>query len=260
MTPNSNAGWSDLLRTPSATAHVVQLYQDEEFLAEAVTEYIGAGLRCGEAAILIVTPAHRTLFIKAFAAAGLDSGRAISDGQLRFLDASATLQGFMRQGLPDWHRFRAAVGGALAGLRCEYPGVRAYGEMVDVLWRDGRRDAAIRLEEYWNDLAQIQTFSLLCAYYMDNLDPAAYNGPLECVCKAHSHLIPARHYARFDAAVSAASEDVLDPALAGMLKSLSSSHRCATQMPLGQATLLWLKKNMPRTADKVLDRVRTELG
>jgi hypothetical protein len=27
-------------------------------------------------------------------------------------------------------------------------------------------------------------------------------------------------------------------------------------MPQGQATLLWLKRNMPRTADKVLAEVR----
>jgi len=52
--------------------------------------------------------------------------------------------------------------------------VRAYGEMVDVLWQRGERDAAIRLEEFWNDLARLQTFSLLCAYCIDHLDPQAY--------------------------------------------------------------------------------------
>ncbi len=78
--------------------------------------------------------------------------------------------------------------------------MRAYGEMVDVLWQRGERDAAIRLEEFWNDLAKLQTFSLLCAYEMDPLDPAAYH-PLECVCKVHTHLIPAADYRRFNQAV-----------------------------------------------------------
>jgi hypothetical protein len=31
-------------------------------------------------------------------------------------------------------------------------------------------------------------------------------------------------------------------------------------MPGGQATLLWLKRNMPRTADKVLAQVRARTG
>ena len=48
--------------------------------------------------------------------------------------------------------------------------------------------------------------------------------------------------------------------LAQMLISLSANHRPPTQMPLGQATLFWLKKNMPRTADKVLSQVRAELA
>ena len=31
-------------------------------------------------------------------------------------------------------------------------------------------------------------------------------------------------------------------------------------MPLGQATLFWLKRNMPRTADKVLSQVKLQLA
>jgi hypothetical protein len=128
--------------------------------------------------------------------------------------------------------------------------------MVDVLWQRGERDAAIRLEEFWNDLAKLQTFSLLCAYYMDNLDAAAYDGPLECVCKVHSHLIPARDYERFNQAVMEASKQVLDVPLSEMLLSLAQQHRPPTAMPEGQATLLWLRRNMPRTAEKVLAEVR----
>jgi MEDS: MEthanogen/methylotroph, DcmR Sensory domain len=141
-------------------------------------------------------------------------------------------------------------------MRLDYPTVRAYGEMVDVLWQRGERDAAMRLEEFWNDLAKLQTFSLLCAYYIDNLDGAAYAGPLECVCKVHTHLIPAHDYSLFNAAVIEATKEVLEQPLAEMLLSLSEQHRPQTAMPQGQATLLWLQRNMPRTAAKVLAEVR----
>jgi hypothetical protein len=65
-----------------------------------------------------------------------------------------------------------------------------------------------------------------------------------------------RNYELFNQAVIEASKQVLDQPLAQMLLALSDNHRPSTAMPLGQATLLWLKRNMPRTADKVLAEVR----
>jgi len=173
------------------------------------------------------------------------------------LEAQAALDTFMRDGMPDWTAFHASVGGAIAELRLDYPAVRAYGEMVDILWQDGQHDAAVRLEEHWNELARLQTFSLFCAYYMDNLDGASYGGALQCVCKVHTRLIPARDYRHFDEAVAQAARDAMDESLSGMLLALAAKRQPGmAEMPLGQATLLWLKKNMPLTADKVLAGVR----
>jgi hypothetical protein len=90
---------------------------------------------------------------------------------------------------------------------------------------------------------------------MDALDPKAYAG-LQSVCKAHTHFIPTREPSKLNQAVSEASRKVLDEPLANILLSLAASHQTATKMPSGQATLLWLSQNMPRTADKVLREVR----
>jgi hypothetical protein len=239
--------WPELVKHPGERDHFVHMYQDLEALADAVTDYIGTALERGEAAIVIATPAHRAKFLEK-----LEPGQ----GQLRLLDAEETLARFMTNGMPEWQGFHEIVGGAIAEARLQYPAVRAYGEMVDVLWQAGRREAAIRLEEYWNELARLQTFSLFCAYSMDHLDPDAYGGPLESVCKLHTHLIPARDHARFDRAVSEAAEKVLDGPLAQILLSLSANQPPPTRMSPGQATLLWLRQNMPRTADKVLNELR----
>jgi DcmR-like sensory protein len=249
--------WPELLQQPNGGDHFVQVYSDERFLCEAVAEYTGTGLRRGEGVIVIATPSHCTAFMEQLEADGVAAKDAVQRGQLLMLDADETLARFIPGGMPDWQTFHALVGGVIAKMRLDYPTVRAYGEMVDVLWQRGERDAAIRLEEFWNDLAKLQTFSLLCAYYMDNLDAAAYRGPLECVCKLHTHLIPAPDYERFNQAVIEASKEVLDAPLADMLMSLSERHRPRTAMPQGQATLLWLRRNMPRTADKVLAQVRS---
>jgi MEDS: MEthanogen/methylotroph, DcmR Sensory domain len=228
--------------------HLVHLYQEVDGLADAVAEYIGAGLRRGEAAVVIATPQHRAALL----------GRiACSDASLlRILDAEETLAKIMADGMPQWKTFHEVVGGMIAELRLRRPAVRAYGEMVDVLWQRGEREAAVRLEEYWNELGRLQTFSLLCAYYMDPLDSQAYDGPLECVCKTHTHLVPARDTARFDEAVREASGRILDQPLAQLLLALAANHRPETRMPAGQATLFWLKQNMPRTAEKILEEMR----
>jgi hypothetical protein len=260
MIPSEAVSWPELLQAPKGGDHFVQVYRDEAFLFESVAEFTGTGLRGGEAVIIIATASHRAAFVRELEGVGIAVKRAIERGQLVLLDANETLAKFTPGGMPDWQTFHALIGGVIARLRLEYPSVRAYGEMVDVLWQRGERDAAVRLEEFWNDLATLQTFSLLCAYYMDNLDSAAYHGPLECVCKVHTHLIPARDYERFNQAVIEAANEVLDEPLAQMLLSLSERHRPSTGMPQGQATLLWLKRNMPRTAEKVLAGVRSKFG
>ena len=260
MTRDTGPSWQDLLKHPDGGDHFVQVYQDHAFLGDAVAEFVGAGLRAGEASVVIALPAHTAIFLRRLEARGLVPQHAIKRGQLRVLDASATLARFMKDGAPDWRTFHEVCGGAIAELRLQYPRVRAYGEMVDVLWQQGLREQAIELEGFWHRLSTLQTFSLLCAYQIDNLDSNAYGGGLERVCGAHTHFIPSADYARFNQAVSDASKDVLDQPLAQMLISLSSNHRPPTHMPLGQATLFWLTKNMPRTADKVLSQVRARLA
>src|SRR5207237_10123218 len=84
----------------------------------------------------------------------------------------------MLDGVPDVVRFRAVIGGVLAKAKTT-AGDRAratvFGEMVALLWAAGKRDAAIRLEELWYDLAQTHAFSLRCAYPMNNITSKAHS-------------------------------------------------------------------------------------
>jgi hypothetical protein len=208
--------------------------------------------------VLIARPDHLRAFEHDLSLRGCAVQAARDAGQLKTLDAREMLEGFMVDGAPQWKPFHEAIGGLIAQMRLQYPAVRAYGEMVDILWQAGSRDAAIRLEEFWNDLARLQTFSLFCAYFMDPLDSSAYGGPLECVCKVHTHLIPARDYRLFDESVTRASRKVLDEPLSRMMLHLAQEQQPGTQMPEGQAVLLWLQKNMPRTAEKVMNEVRSQ--
>ena len=256
MNAAESENWLDLVRQPAGTEHLAQLYRDQSFLNELVGEYVATGLAHGEGVVLIAAAGHREGFVGELERLGAYPAEAAARGQLLWLDAEQTLADLTAGGSLDWQRFHAAIGGLIARLRLEYPAVRAYGEMVDLLWQRGEQDTAIRLEEFWNELASLQTFSLLCAYRMDPLDGSAYPGALECVCRLHTHLIPARDYARFNEAVVQASREVLDSPLADLLLSISERHGMPTRMPQGQATLLWLQRNMPRTAERILAGMR----
>ncbi|HTM59351.1 MAG TPA: MEDS domain-containing protein [Burkholderiales bacterium] len=246
--------WPELVRHPGARDHMVQVYQDRDFLADAVSLYVSAGLRAGEAAIVIARPEHRERFVRELKREGVYPSPA-----LRLLDADETLAQVTVDGMPEWTAFHKLMGGAIAEMRLQYPRVRAYGEMVDILWQRGDKPAAIRLEEFWNEIGKLQTFSLLCAYAMDPLRGDTYAG-LESICRCHTHLIPARDYGELNEAVRQASLKVLDAPLAQMLLTLAASNRPHTEMPLGQAALIWLRQNMPRTADRILDEVRADLS
>ena len=247
---------NDLVNHPGAHDHFVQLYDNTDRLADAVARYAQAGLARGEAVVLIATREHRHAFLRKLDGADV----AYGEERLTVLDAERTLERFMANGMPQWKRFHEVIGGLIAELRLRHPTVCAYGEMVDVLWQRGEREAAIRLEEYWNELGRLQTFSLFCAYRLSPLDPASYGGPLESVCRTHTHLIPHHDVQGFNQAVRAASAKTLDQPLAELLLSLAARHSQGTQMPFGQAALLWLKQNMPRTADKVLSEVRSTIS
>lgn len=215
--------------------HLVQLYQDPACLADAVAEYVRDGLARGEGVVVIARPEIRAPF---------------QEDPVVLLDAEETLWRIMAQGMPSWTRFRDAIGGSITDLRRRYPAVRAFGDMVDVLWQRGDRAAAIRLEEYWNELGRVHAFSLFCAYRLDPLDPN------ESICSVHTHLLPPRERADFDEEVKAASRKVLDEPLAGILLGLAAARRANTEMSAGQATLFWLKQNMPRAAERVLRELR----
>src|SRR4051812_256314 len=138
--------WAEVLKHSAGGDHIVQTWQDEAFLAETVAEYIGSGVRGGDAGLIVATREHAAIFKQKLGTAQTD--------QVRFLDAEATSAKFMIDGMPDWNAFHRAIGGLIAEIRLRYPAVRVYGEMVDVLWQRGEHEAAIRLEEFWNELAK----------------------------------------------------------------------------------------------------------
>jgi signal transduction histidine kinase len=180
--------------------HVVQFYEDASFLSDAVVRFLAAGFAAGAPAVVIATEAHRTGFVQRLNERGFDVERARAKGRLVLLDARETLNRFMAGGLPDWSRFKQVIGAVLEQSHRDGGGaqVRAYGEMVDLLWKDGNPQAALLLEEQWNDLGRDYPFSLLCAYEMGNFRTREDAQAFQSVCAVHSHVVPTEKYSQVE--------------------------------------------------------------
>jgi signal transduction histidine kinase len=186
------------LADPGHHSHAVQFYEQDEFLYETVGKFLRAGLEAGDRLLVIATEAHRDGFKRELGARTAD--QAIRSGQLVMLDARETLAKFMIGEMPDADLFKDVLARVIATTATHRPGarLRAYGEMVDLLWRDGNSSAAIRLEELWNDAGTIHEFSLLCAYVMGNFYKEGDAARFMEVCRNHSHVIPTEDFAQID--------------------------------------------------------------
>jgi hypothetical protein len=180
----------DVPRSTSAGSgfHAVRFYENRDSLARIVGQFLGEGFVNGLPAIVIATPEHRDAIRGVLTARFFDVSRLELAGNLIMADASAMLARFMVNGMPDTARFQDEVV-PLIERACrgrEECVVRAYGEMVDVLWKAGQTIAAVRLETLWNQLAGTYSFGLLCGYSMGHF----YKGTAQDDLRAlHTHLI-----------------------------------------------------------------------
>lgn len=183
--------------TPVPHDHVVQFYEDESFLADCVATFLAPGLRQGQPAVVVATEPHRRACLRTLTRKhGIDVATAKLSGQLTCLDARETLKLFMVDGMPDAGLLKERLGAVLSQIVAAHPGQRllAYGEMVDLLWRDNNAHAAIRLEEIWNELAGSYSFSLLCAYDVTTFTRSSSGVGIREICQTHGHVIPAESY------------------------------------------------------------------
>src|SRR6266542_997404 len=189
---------STLLIEGPVNRHFAQLHRDPEALTDAVNLYLQTGLRRGNGVVVIAARAHTDRFLTRLREDELDPGVFLKSGQLELHDAELTLRKFMCNETPDWEDFLRAMVSIFERVRAFGRGTtRVYDGMVNLLWHEGRPEAAIRVEEYWNDLERMYPFSLFCSYMLDLHDDHAYSGPLEGIGRTHSDIIGTAEDERF---------------------------------------------------------------
>lgn len=169
--------------------HVVQFYDQTDDLARTVGDYLSAAVIAGEVAVVIATEAHRRAFEAEMSRAGVDMAAAGRDGSILWLDAAETVSRFVRDGQVDPHDFRRVVGSVLREVAQTGREIKAYGEMVALLWEAGHVLGAIELEKLWNGLATELHFSLFCAYHIDSVAGEEHADALHEVCRLHTAVV-----------------------------------------------------------------------
>jgi hypothetical protein len=173
--------------------HSVQIYDDDAVLLDALEGFIVGALRRGEAAVVIATPGHRNSLRKRLVAQGLNVDAAAGQDRYLALDVAETLGQFMRHGWPDEELFRTSVNAILDRARGDdgRP-VRAFGEMVAVLWAQGDSGATVSLEHLWHSLCREEAFALFCAYPRSGFTQDAMESMRE-ICAAHNRVVGQVH-------------------------------------------------------------------
>jgi hypothetical protein len=185
--------YEHLLEHAEPRRHIVQFYgTNERLLIRNLSLYLGSGLHRGDHALCISAAARRETLLRQLEALRVDAGAALAAKQLVMLNAEETLSAILVNGEPDWQRFADTVEPVVRELQPAqgHRQLRVYGELVDLLWRSGRVDAAIRLEAMWNRF--FDTCPLVCGYGVD--DPAAgHAAAVEQLLCAHTHHIGVVH-------------------------------------------------------------------
>jgi hypothetical protein len=237
----------------------VQLYTDDDALVRNVGRYLAEGVRNGEAGIIIATPEHSEAFRSNLRGRAVDVPLLEGSRKLLFLNAAKTLSRFMVRGRPDWSRFEATITNAFRSLTRDGRPVRAYGEMVGLLWAAGEYSAAIRLEGFWNRILGSLSAALYCAYPIDLFGDEFEASAIHAILCDHTHLLPADE------------AEILEDALQGAMEQVVGQNVRTSQwmretpwpdawgaVPSPERMILWLRENLPNSAPEILDRARRE--
>lgn len=241
-----------------APRHFAQFYEaDPGRLVASLGSYVEEGLAAGDAILLIATAEHTDALLHTLAVDGDGPPRARS---IVCLDAETTLRHFLVDGTPDWGRFEQTIGGAIKRVqRTSRTGqLRAYGEMVGLLWQAGNPQAAVILERFWNELLTQEDFTLFCGYPIDVFGGAFRLADVEVLLCAHSMIVPAGATPTMEHAVERAMHEVLGPRAQRIHDQMEAATRAALRgLPQPERRLLWLREHLPDHADQIASLART---
>lgn len=168
--------------------HFVHFYDEDGTVLDSLEEFIFDGIDQEESVVVIALNTHLEALEDRLVARGVNVDAAREADQYITVDAVRFLPTFLVGGWPDDELFRQAVLALLDRARKTGRPVRAFGELVAILWSQGHKGATVRLEHMWHELCETEVFSLYCAYPRTGF-PQDASESIQEICDAHSAVI-----------------------------------------------------------------------
>ena len=168
--------------------HVVQVYENDNLFLSALEGFIGSGFLAGDAVIIIATNEHLAAIETRLTNQGFDIELFKARDQFIALEANEMLSKFMLNNWPDEKLFFETITSLLERVQQKDRKIRAFGEMVALLWEQGLNGATVQLENLWNQLHKKSQFTLFCAYPKIGFTQDIHSS-MDKICCEHSKII-----------------------------------------------------------------------
>jgi MEDS: MEthanogen/methylotroph, DcmR Sensory domain len=185
----ANIFWGEI----APTDHVLQIYENDEVFLDTLTAFVGAGINSNDSCIVIATDDHLQALQRNLERHAIHVADLIADNMFIPLNAEEVLSRFMVKDWPDENLFNQTVSWVLRKARGRTNRkVRAFGEMVAILWARGNYAATVHLEHLWNKFCAKEAFCLFCAYpkigFTENMADSVLH-----ICSAHKTMVEGSH-------------------------------------------------------------------
>lgn len=168
--------------------HLVQIYDNDKIFLDTLEGFTGSGFLADETVVVIATSQHLDALNDRLFSQGFDLNALISSNQYMPIDAADLLSVFLVNNWVDENIFHNFISGLIDQARQRNNKIRAFGEMVAILWERGLYSATVQLEKLWNELHSRSEFTLFCAYPRIGFTQSAGES-IDTICKQHAKVI-----------------------------------------------------------------------
>ena len=193
-TSNIQVFWGEI----APCNHLVQVYENEKIFLDTLEGFAGTGFLANDSVVIIATSKHLDALNSRLRSQGFDLDARIAADQYIPIDAEDLLSLLVVDGWIDENIFNSFITDIVNRAKQRNGKVRAFGEMVAVLWEQGNCGATVQLENLWNELHGKSPFTLFCAYPKTGFSQSAHDS-IDTICKQHAKVIDG--YARPSTAI-----------------------------------------------------------
>jgi DNA-binding NarL/FixJ family response regulator len=176
--------------SPNSRRHEALYYSSDVPLLDQWASIAQAALRTNATFLLLATDSHEHTLQSMLQDRGVNIVRAVRDGRYVSWNADETLSKFMVGDQVDetrvWTSVTSVMLSAARGSTAAPPHVIACGECAPTLCAQGKAEAAVRLEQLWNEVTTTYRLDTFCAYSSEGCQCADANHVRGEISAAHT--------------------------------------------------------------------------